>query len=116
LVSFLEQNVQRRLGKATCDNGGNRVEGTQCLNVTGGGGSCTANDVAIASVSLVSILGDSCQSQDGNVTFLADYTVETNADRFDSGLWFNLKGGNAQFDNDPNACTVLTGPIGVNIF
>jgi hypothetical protein len=104
--------MQRRLGIETCSSGGNRVALTKCLTEAGGGGTCTANDVDIASVSLVSVDDSGCQSETDTVTFTADYVVELNANqRFDIGLWLNLKGGSAKEDSDPSACTVLTGPI-----
>jgi uncharacterized repeat protein (TIGR01451 family) len=62
---------------------------------------CTANDVAIASATNISIT-DPCEYPGDSVTFTADFEIVTTAvERHDIGIYFSIDGDPSFCENDP---------------
>lgn len=71
-------------------------------------GSCTANDISIASVSSITINGHGCRFPGDTVNFTANWEIESSAnERYNVGLWFATGG---QTDPLYGTCSVSTLP------
>lgn len=77
-------------------------------------GSCSANDISIASVSDITIIGHGCRFPGDTVTFSANWKVQSSAnERYNVGLWFATGG---QSDPLHGQCSVSTLPSGDSPF
>jgi hypothetical protein len=99
------------VGNYLLDDGqGETIEGPCVQDNVDIGLNCTANDVVVARVEKLEIIGDGCKFPGDEVTFTADYVVELNAQaRYDIGLYFAIDGDP---DGDPSTgeCSITTLP------